>query len=119
MLGTIHIKEVGFDLAAVRQAAGLTQSEMARRLGLSGANGQRTVSQMEARDDWLLSRFLEYVQASGACVELVIRVPRPDFDAPEQRDVQLHMWSNEDENPHHDSDCHNFPARLYRRGDHE
>ena len=64
---------LGMDIAAVRRAAGLTQVDIADQLGL-GRYGQRNVSQMEARDDWVVSRLVRYFTAAGADTELVVRV---------------------------------------------
>lgn len=37
-------------------------------------HGQRTVSQIEARTDWLLSSLGQYFRAAGATAELVVNV---------------------------------------------
>lgn len=49
-------------LAAVRQAAQLTQTELATRMGVK----QAAVSGLEGRDDLLLSTLASYLAAAGA-----------------------------------------------------
>lgn len=49
-------------LAAVRHAANLTQSELARRMGIK----QSALSGVENRDDLLLSTLASYLEAAGA-----------------------------------------------------
>lgn len=50
------------NLAAIRNAAHLTQTEVAERMGI----GQGAVSAVERRDDLLLSTLANYLQATGA-----------------------------------------------------
>lgn len=57
----------------IRLAAGLSQAALAERMGMS-ATGQRTVSQIEAREDWLLSSLAAYIKAAGGTAELVVNV---------------------------------------------
>ena len=52
----------------LRTAAGLTQTEVAKRLGST----QGAVSQLEQREDTLLSTVGAYVQAIGGALELVV-----------------------------------------------
>lgn len=61
------------DIRSIRQAAGLSQAAQAERMGMS-ATGQRTVSQIEAREDWLLSSLAAYIKAAGGTAELVVNV---------------------------------------------
>jgi len=49
-------------LAAVREVGELTQTEMAERLGVT----QGAVSQLEKRDDMLVSTLRSYLAAAGA-----------------------------------------------------
>lgn len=53
---------VGSSLKALRQAAGLTQLELARRLGV----GQAAISKIEQRADVQISSLQRYVEALGA-----------------------------------------------------
>lgn len=55
-------------LAMVRHAAGLTQSELARRLEVT----QAAVARTEKRGDMLLSTLRSYLAAAGAEVSLVV-----------------------------------------------
>ena len=61
------------NLREVRIAAGMSQNDIAVALGMS-KNGQRTVSQIEARADWLLSSLSAYIKAAGGTAELVVKV---------------------------------------------
>jgi transcriptional regulator with XRE-family HTH domain len=54
----IHV----MNLAMIRQAARMTQVEVARKLGV----GQGVVSRLEHRDDMLLSTLHGYLMAAGA-----------------------------------------------------
>ena len=54
------------ELAELRKANGLTQVELANRLGVS----QGSVSELERRDDVYLSTLREYVQALGGELEV-------------------------------------------------
>ena len=62
------------DLKAVRIAAGLTQRELAERLGFSEASGRVTVAQIEARTDWTVSGLSAFIRAAGGDAELVISI---------------------------------------------
>lgn len=57
---------VGQSLKALRQAAGLTQFEMAQRLGI----GQVAVSKIEQRGDVQISSLQRYVEALGASLRI-------------------------------------------------
>lgn len=67
------------DLKAIREAAGLSRTELAEWLGLSSRTGRITVSQIEGRDDWLLSSLAAYFKACGATAELVVTVAGEEF----------------------------------------
>lgn len=54
-------RQYAINLATIRQAAALTQTEMAQRLGIS----QGSVSRMEGQGDWLLSTLADYMRAAG------------------------------------------------------
>jgi len=56
-------------LAALRSDVGVTQSEMASRLGVS----QAAVSKLEGRGDFLVSTLQRYVDAVGGTLEVAIR----------------------------------------------
>lgn len=62
-------------LAEIRRLAGLTQTELAKRWG----KGQRAVSGIERRSDWLLSNLSDYLQAAGAHATLSIRIGDEEF----------------------------------------
>ncbi|WP_371181172.1 helix-turn-helix domain-containing protein [Xanthomonas sacchari] len=62
-------------LAALREAAGLTQKEIATQLGKS----QAAVSKFEGRGDFLLSTLFQYVQALSGTVDLSISLGRSSF----------------------------------------
>lgn len=56
-------------LAALRQAAELTQVELARRLGVT----QAAISRMEQPHDLLLSTLNSYLQAIGGTARMIVR----------------------------------------------
>lgn len=58
------------DLRALREALGLTQAELAERLG----RAQGELSRMERRGDHLVSTLRAYVEALGGELELVARI---------------------------------------------
>lgn len=60
----------GMDISAVRKAAGMSQAELAERLGVQ----QTTVSRMERQTDWRLSTIAAYVAATGANATLTVEV---------------------------------------------
>lgn len=62
-------------LAALRKAVGVTQAEMAGRLGKS----QAAVSKFEGRGDFLCSTLFRYAQSLGAEIELKINVASKRF----------------------------------------
>jgi DNA-binding XRE family transcriptional regulator len=68
-------KELWLQLAEARQAAGLTQEEMAKRLGVS----QAQIARIEKRgyDAHTLTTLRRYVQALGEGYSLEVQVHRP------------------------------------------
>jgi len=72
-------REQKMDLAAFRQAADLTQVELAQRMGIK----QSAVSGLEARDDMLLSTLANYLSAAGASnPRVVVTVGGHDVEYP-------------------------------------
>ena len=64
------------DLAEIRRAAGVTQVEMAARLGMT----QSSVSQLERRGDVLLSTLAAYLAALGAAANITVAVDDQTFE---------------------------------------
>lgn len=62
------------DPKAIRVAAGLTQKELAERLGFSERSGRVTVAQIESRSDWSVSGLIAFINAAGGSAELVVTV---------------------------------------------
>ena len=58
------------DLAAVRRATGLTQTELAASLGV----GQAQVSKIERQSDMLISTLASYLTALGVDAQIVVEV---------------------------------------------
>jgi transcriptional regulator with XRE-family HTH domain len=58
------------DLAAIRRATGLTQTELAANLGV----GQAAVSKIERQSDMLMSTLASYLQALGVDAKIVVDV---------------------------------------------
>ena len=58
------------DLAAIRRATGLTQTELARSLGV----GQAQVSKIERQGDMLISTLASYLTALGVDAKIVVEV---------------------------------------------
>jgi transcriptional regulator with XRE-family HTH domain len=58
------------DLAAIRRATGLTQTELAANLGV----GQAAVSKIERQSDMLLSTLASYLKALGVEASLNVEV---------------------------------------------
>ena len=58
------------DLAAIRRAAGLTQTQLAHSLGV----GQAQVSKVERQDDMLISTLASYLKALGVTASLVVEL---------------------------------------------
>ncbi len=63
--------KIGEYLRQFREEAGLTQAEVAEKLGTS----QSAVAKIEGRDDVLLSTLIAYVKAAGGRYEIEV-----DFD---------------------------------------
>jgi transcriptional regulator with XRE-family HTH domain len=58
------------DLAAIRRATGLTQTELAHSLGV----GQAQISKVERQDDMLISTLASYLTALGVDAKIVVEV---------------------------------------------
>ncbi len=58
------------DLAAIRRAAGLTQTELAAKLGV----GQAQISKIERQGDMLISTLASYLTALGLDAKIVVEV---------------------------------------------
>ena len=58
------------ELAAIRRAAGLTQTELAANLGV----GQAQISKVERQDDMLISTLASYLAALGVAAKLVVQM---------------------------------------------
>jgi transcriptional regulator with XRE-family HTH domain len=58
------------DLAAMRRATGLTQTELAASLGV----GQAQVSKIERQGDMLISTLASYLAALGVQASIVVEV---------------------------------------------
>ena len=61
-------------LSQIRQAAGLTQEEVAARLGIK----QPTLSRMESQDDMQVSTLQRLVRALGGELEIIAHLPGRD-----------------------------------------
>jgi transcriptional regulator with XRE-family HTH domain len=59
-----------FDLSSIRQAAGVTQAQLA--VAMNTSQGQ--ISRIERQSDMLLSTLAAYLTALGADVSLVVEV---------------------------------------------
>jgi transcriptional regulator with XRE-family HTH domain len=58
------------DLAAIRRATGLTQTELAANLGV----GQAQISKIERQGDMLMSTLASYLRALGVHASLVVEI---------------------------------------------
>ena len=58
------------DLAAIRRATGLTQTELAANLGV----GQAQISKIERQADMLISTLASYLAALGVDAKIVVEV---------------------------------------------
>lgn len=58
------------DLAAIRRAAGLTQIQLAAKLGV----GQAAVSKIERQSDMLMGTLASYLTALGVDAQIVVEV---------------------------------------------
>ena len=66
--------QVVIDLAALRRTAGVTQVQLAERLGV----GQGQISRTERQADLLLSTLVAYLRALGVDADLIVRLPNGD-----------------------------------------
>ena len=62
-------------LTEVRQLVGLTQKDLAKKLGIK----QPTLSKLESQDDMYLSTLRRLVEALGGKLELVVHLPTGDI----------------------------------------
>ena len=58
------------DLAAIRRATGLTQTELAAKLGV----GQAQISKIERQGDMLITTLASYLTALGVDAKIVVEV---------------------------------------------
>jgi transcriptional regulator with XRE-family HTH domain len=58
------------DLAAIRRATGLTQTELAANLGV----GQAQISKIERQGDMLISTLASYLAALGVDAQILVEV---------------------------------------------
>lgn len=58
------------DLAAIRRATGLTQTELAAKLGV----GQAQISKIERQGDMLISTLASYLTALGVDAQILVEV---------------------------------------------
>jgi transcriptional regulator with XRE-family HTH domain len=58
------------DLAAIRRATGLTQTQLSHSLGV----GQAQISKVERQDDMLISTLASYLTALGVDAKIVVEV---------------------------------------------
>jgi transcriptional regulator with XRE-family HTH domain len=58
------------DLATIRRATGLTQTELAAKLGV----GQAQISKIERQGDMLISTLASYLTALGVDAKIVVEV---------------------------------------------
>ncbi len=61
-------------LAEVRQLAGLTQEELAKKLGIK----QPTLSRLESQEDILVSTLRRLIEALGGKLEIIVHLPGGD-----------------------------------------
>ncbi|MEN3356578.1 MAG: hypothetical protein V7637_560 [Mycobacteriales bacterium] len=80
MRGADRVHAMG--LAAIRRAADLTQTELARNLGIS----QAAVAKTEQRHDLLLSTLNAYLEAIGGHMRIVV-----SFDGGGEIELDLHQ----------------------------
>jgi transcriptional regulator with XRE-family HTH domain len=58
------------DLAAIRRATGLTQTELAAKLGV----GQAQISKIERQGDMLISTLASYLRALGLDAKIIVEI---------------------------------------------
>ncbi|WP_020696526.1 helix-turn-helix domain-containing protein [Reyranella massiliensis] len=84
---------VGDSLKDLRQLLGLTQNEMARRLGV----GQAAISKIESRGDVQISSLAKYVEALGAKLNVTAVLARDAHSAAHLRDIFDAETNDEDQ----------------------
>lgn len=84
---------VGDSLKDLRQVLGLTQNEMARRLGV----GQAAISKIESRGDVQISSLVKYVEALGATLNVTAVFARDAQSVAHLRDVFEAETNDEDQ----------------------
>ena len=62
-------------LAEVRRLVGLTQEEVAQKLGIK----QPTLSKLESQDDMHISTLRRLIEALGGTLEIVVHLPAGDI----------------------------------------
>jgi DNA-binding XRE family transcriptional regulator len=62
-------------LAELRGLAGLTQQEVARKLGIK----QPSLSKLESQEDMQISTLLRLVEALGGSLEIIAHMPKGDI----------------------------------------
>jgi transcriptional regulator with XRE-family HTH domain len=62
-------------LTEIRQLVGLTQEDVARKLGIK----QPTLSKLESQDDMYISTLRRLVEALGGKLEMVVHLPAGDI----------------------------------------
>jgi transcriptional regulator with XRE-family HTH domain len=62
-------------LTEVRQLVGLTQEEVAKKLGIK----QPTLSRLESQDDMYISTLRRLIEALGGTLEIVVHLPAGDI----------------------------------------
>jgi DNA-binding XRE family transcriptional regulator len=62
-------------LTEIRQLVGLTQEDVARKLGIK----QPTLSKLESQDDMYISTLRRLVEALGGQLEMVVHLPAGDI----------------------------------------
>lgn len=67
---------VSSDLGALRRHAGLSQTTLASRLGVS----QPHIAQIEQQHDMLLATLRRYVEALGGALRVVAELPEASID---------------------------------------
>ena len=73
-------------LAEVRQLVGLTQEDLAKRLGIK----QPTLSRLESQDDMYISTLRRLIEALGGTLEIVVHLPTGEIRIQQFQDsVQL------------------------------
>lgn len=74
----VEKSELWFQLVTARQEAGLTQAEMAKRIGVSQAQVARI--EQDGYDRYTLNTLRRYVKALGEGFSLEVRIRTPEKD---------------------------------------